>query len=215
VTRHEFKQSDVERLLVACHRRCCVCHRYCGVKIEVDHIETATAEGSGDSGNAIALCFECHAEVHHYNPQHPKGRRFQPSELRSHRDQWLRLCRERPEMFVHAQPSPEAGALERLLSELEFNRKLAGDDTPGGPLLRPGGMFEMEQFRRAIADGTFVWLSQSLSGAVQEAYKAVAAVNATLEGFARRTQTESAAAGIMVNARAPIDHAIKQLRDAL
>jgi hypothetical protein len=29
-----FKPSEVDRLLVACHRRCYVCHRFCGVKIE-------------------------------------------------------------------------------------------------------------------------------------------------------------------------------------
>ena len=34
----KFKPEDVEKLLVACHRCCCVCHRFCGVKIELDHI---------------------------------------------------------------------------------------------------------------------------------------------------------------------------------
>ena len=111
MTRHEFKQAEVEDLLVKCHRRCCVCHRFCGVKIEVDHINPAAEEGSGDISNAIPLCFECHAEVHHYNPKHPKGRRFSPGELRAHRDQWLSLCANRPEIFVHAQPAPEAGSL--------------------------------------------------------------------------------------------------------
>jgi hypothetical protein len=38
--------------------------------------------------NAIPLCFDCHAEVEHYNPQHPKGRKFTESELKGHRDAW-------------------------------------------------------------------------------------------------------------------------------
>jgi hypothetical protein len=213
--RHEFKQSEVEMLLVACHRRCCVCHRFCGVKIEVDHIEGASTDGTGSASNAIPLCFECHAEVHHYNSQHPKGRRFQASELRSHRDQWLRLCSERPDMFVHAQPSPEAGSLQRLLSELEFNRILAGDEHPGGPLVRPGGLFEVAQFRRAIADGTFDWLSEPLKSAIHEAYRAVFAVNAALDGYVRGSQTESGAVGTMANARTPLEVAIERLQVAL
>ena len=28
-------KTDRERLFVACHRRCCVCHRYCGVRMEI------------------------------------------------------------------------------------------------------------------------------------------------------------------------------------
>ena len=28
-----FPQKDVDNLLTACHRRCCICHRFCGVKI--------------------------------------------------------------------------------------------------------------------------------------------------------------------------------------
>jgi hypothetical protein len=78
LARHDFDQNEVEALLAQCHRRCCVCHRFCGVKIEVDHITGADADESGDISNAIALCFECHAEVHHYNPSHPKGRKFRP-----------------------------------------------------------------------------------------------------------------------------------------
>src|SRR5258706_16050513 len=112
MTRHEFDKAEAEALLVECHRRCCVCHRFCGVKIEIDHIEGADAPESGNISNAIALCFDCHAEVKHYNPAHPKGRRFHPSELRAHREQWLRLCREQPGTFVETQLSVEAGSLQ-------------------------------------------------------------------------------------------------------
>ena len=48
------------------------------------------AEGGEDSeSNCIALCFDCHADVGSYNPQHPKGRRFTAPELREHRDAWF------------------------------------------------------------------------------------------------------------------------------
>lgn len=39
--------------------------------------------------NCIPLCFDCHAEVEHYNEQHPRGRKFCESELRKHRDTWF------------------------------------------------------------------------------------------------------------------------------
>jgi hypothetical protein len=81
-----FPCKDVEILLAACHRRCCICHRFCGVKIETDHIEQA-AEGDSDKiENAIPVCFECHAEIHSYNDKHPRGRKFTPDELRHHKE---------------------------------------------------------------------------------------------------------------------------------
>ena len=176
--------------------------------MEVDHIESATGHDSGEISNAIPLCFECHAEVHHYNPQHPKGRRFAPSELRGHRDQWLRLCADRPEMFVHALPAPEAGSLERLLSELEFNRVMATGE-------RLGGMFEITQFRRAIADGTFSWVSAELKTTVHDAYKAILRANATVDAHAHRAVPNFAPRADIQAALGPIDTAIARLRDAL
>ena len=34
-----FDHDEIAELLARCHRRCCVCHRFCGVKIETDHIK--------------------------------------------------------------------------------------------------------------------------------------------------------------------------------
>jgi hypothetical protein len=178
--RHEFGGKDIESVLVACHRRCCICHRFCGVKIEVDHIEPASAPTSGGVGNAIPLCFECHAEVHHYNPKHPKGRKFTPGELRRHKDQWLGLCREHPEMFVASQQPAEAGSLERLASELTFNLRIANYSV--GAVQQIGALFEVEQFRRAIADGTFTWISDDLRKLIEEAYAALLQSNSLVEG---------------------------------
>jgi len=203
-----FDPAEVEELLIGCHRRCCVCHRFCGVKMEIDHIEPATGDDSGHISNAIPLCFECHAEVHHYNPQHPKGRRFAPSELRGHRNQWQRLCADRPEMFVHALPAPEAGSLERLLSELEFNGFLAATE-------RFGGMFEMVQFRRAIADGTFSWVSLELKAGIHDAYRAVVKANATADAVAHRAVPNLNLQADVQAALGPIDTAIRRLRAAL
>src|SRR5437667_10679432 len=88
-----FSRDEVANLLAACHRRCCICHRFGGFKMETDHITPKAEGGTDEIDNAIPVCFECHAEIHLYNPAHPRGRRYTPDELRAHRDQWLELCR--------------------------------------------------------------------------------------------------------------------------
>jgi 5-methylcytosine-specific restriction endonuclease McrA len=39
-----FNAKEVAKLLYDCKRRCCICHRFCGIKIETDHI-TPISEG--------------------------------------------------------------------------------------------------------------------------------------------------------------------------
>ena len=68
-----FNRSEASELLVACHRRCCICHRYCGIKIELHHIEPRGDGGVDAIDNAIPVCFECHAEIQLYNDSHPRG----------------------------------------------------------------------------------------------------------------------------------------------
>ena len=43
------------------------CHRYCGFKMELHHIESRSKSQNDSIENAIPLCFECHAEVQLYN----------------------------------------------------------------------------------------------------------------------------------------------------
>jgi hypothetical protein len=68
-----FKAIEVSSLLAKCHRQCCVCHRFCGVKIELDHIDPQADGGSDDIDNAIPVCFDRHAEIHSYNEKHPSA----------------------------------------------------------------------------------------------------------------------------------------------
>ena len=86
-----FPPSVKREVLTKSARHCCVCHRYKGVKVEVHHIVAQSDGGSDDVENAIALCFDCHADAGHYNPDHPKGSRFSPTELRQARDLWFLL----------------------------------------------------------------------------------------------------------------------------
>src|SRR5580704_1387349 len=116
-----FKQEDADALMVACHRRCCLCHRFCGVKMEIDHIIQSADDGPADIANGIAVCFECHAEIHNYNDEHPRGRKFHPEELRQHMEQWLKICAS-PLTFATVQPfETRIDPLQSLFDEPELN----------------------------------------------------------------------------------------------
>ncbi len=81
-----FSKGIKEAALVAAGRRCCLCTRFKGVRLEVHHIEPESTGGGNDFDNAIPLCFDCHADVGHYNPEHPRGNRYSAAELRGHRN---------------------------------------------------------------------------------------------------------------------------------
>lgn len=81
-----FHEKDKRALLIKSGRRCSLCWKYCGTKIEVAHIIPEVEGGSDDEDNGIPLCFDCHAEVGHYNPNHPRGNKFSPKELKEHRE---------------------------------------------------------------------------------------------------------------------------------
>ncbi len=87
-----FSNKIREDVLVKSQRHCCICHRFTGTRIEVHHIVPESQGGPNTIDNAIALCFNCHAEAGHYNPQHPRGLKYSPSELTKHRDRWWLAC---------------------------------------------------------------------------------------------------------------------------
>ncbi|MCA9460173.1 MAG: HNH endonuclease [Nanoarchaeota archaeon] len=83
-----FSKKVKEDVLVKSGRHCCICHKFCGLKIEIHHIKPKSEGGLDTFENAIALCFDCHADMTSYDYQHPKGTKYQESELIQHRDNW-------------------------------------------------------------------------------------------------------------------------------
>ena len=69
-----FPYKVSEDALVKCGRCCCICHRFCGIKIELHHIKQKADGGDDSFENCIPLCLNCHADVKAYNPHHPKGK---------------------------------------------------------------------------------------------------------------------------------------------
>ena len=91
-----FSEKLAERVLVDCGRCCALCHKFCGIKIELHHITPPPQGGEDTYDNCIPLCFDCHADVGHgaYNSKHPKGRKYTESELIKHRDAWYKRIKE-------------------------------------------------------------------------------------------------------------------------
>lgn len=88
-----FPKSVREEALVKAQRHCCVCHEFAGRSINVHHIKQEADGGDNTLENAIVLCLRCHAEAGHFNPRHPIGTKYAPSELIKHRDAWFESCK--------------------------------------------------------------------------------------------------------------------------
>jgi hypothetical protein len=85
-----FPSAVAERVLVACGRHCALCHKFCGLKIELHHIQQRSKGGPDTFENCIPLCFDCHADMRSYDHKHPKGRKYTEAELVAHRDEWYK-----------------------------------------------------------------------------------------------------------------------------
>lgn len=83
-----FPQDVQDRALVASGRCCCICHKFCGTKINLHHI-IQRADGGDDSfENCIPLCLNCHEDMGKPDPRHSTGKHYSVSELKMHRDNW-------------------------------------------------------------------------------------------------------------------------------
>lgn len=177
-----FNRKEVEDLLVACHRRCCICHRFCGVKMEIDHIEQRADGGSNEIENAIPVCFECHAEIHSYNDKHPKGRKFTSREIKLHKGQWLKLCKTRPEVFTEPPREYDVGPISALIDELEFNHHIA--TSSDGEFQCP---FREIQFQKAISAGAISMLIDEVKTPLLNAYGQIGKVNQAVSVYLYNT----------------------------
>ncbi len=175
-----FNRTEANKLLVSCHRRCCVCHRYCGIKVELHHIQPVEDGGDGSIENAIPLCFECHAEVQLYNDAHPRGRKFRPEELRDHKEQWLRICEESPGALLMPQRPYDVGPIQALIDELEFNTEISKLTDRG----RIGALFLVAQFERSISEGIFSLLPDQVRRMISATYATLMLANMHLQKMA-------------------------------
>lgn len=88
-----FSAKVKQEVFVKSARHCCVCHKPKGINIEVHHIIPQHQGGEDTLGNAIALCFDCHADAGHYFAGHPKGSKLSPQELMQHKEEWFSIVK--------------------------------------------------------------------------------------------------------------------------
>lgn len=167
-----FNKSDVSDLLTKCHRRCCICHKFCGVKMETHHIEP----GNESIENAIPVCFECHAEMRLYDDTHPRGRKYQQEELHKHKEQWLSICDKNPNILIQPLERSDVGPLQALVDEIEFNMVLTNQKT----VTMGGCKFREIEFNRVISEGFFSLLPEELKNSLADTYRRIGALNATM-----------------------------------
>lgn len=87
-----FSKTVVDRAMSSCERCCCICHKFCGTKMELHHIKPKCEGGKDTFENCIPLCFDCHSDMGSLDVRHPKGRHYSQNELRLHRDRWYQKC---------------------------------------------------------------------------------------------------------------------------
>lgn len=109
-----FKGDVKTKVLVACRRKCVLCGKFCGTKIELHHIKQQSDGGPDTFDNCIPLCFNCHADVRTYNPGHPKGTKYTEEELRIRRDIFYKEVEEGKQKCI----SPEIAEKYEVIIEL-------------------------------------------------------------------------------------------------
>lgn len=109
-------------------RRCCVCKRYKGVGVEIHHIVPKAKGGEDSYENGIPLCFDCHCSAGHYNPDHPRGTKFSPDELKGHKDSWFEYVRKHPFELGEDAPDPKIVCRYYVTSDRETASKFLNFD---------------------------------------------------------------------------------------
>jgi hypothetical protein len=151
--------------------------------MEIDHIVPKSEGGSETKDNAIPVCFECHAEIHSYNDKHPRGRKFRPDELRHHRENWIQICKEKPDLIIKASRDSDVGPIQSLLDELEFNIEVSKNID----FKDIGCPFREDEFDRANREGSISLLQEDLKNVVLQAYIAIGRVNHALQLLSNQT----------------------------
>jgi hypothetical protein len=180
--------------------------------------------GTDDIDNAIAVCFECHAEIHSYNVNHPRGRKFRPDELREFKREWLRICKEHPEVLVNAPRKIDVGPLQSMIDELEFNSVAVAQNieflkgSQGVTWPRGDAALHDSQFREAIRQGAIAILNDELRKPICEAYCHAGKLNQLSNALANQSSRDQAFGATVTEmttslkvAIAPIDEARNQL----
>jgi hypothetical protein len=100
--------------------------------------------------------------------------------LRGHRDQWLLICSEHPEIFRSGSMArAEVGPLQSLIDELEFNEAVSAVPS-GQDQFCP---FKERQFLEAMRTGSIAMLQDGLKQSINVAYVRMGQANQLLDAL--------------------------------
>jgi hypothetical protein len=150
---NEFREDDKIKVLLWCDRHCCLCGKPTGVGIEIAHLDTQRS----DIDNAIPLCFDCHAAIGLYNPDHPLGLKHRIKELKARRNQIY-------EQYTRHLVPPVRFAMtqeNRVLPDVGFHITNLGNSYPIQARVEINIVQGVRSFghpgTRGHYDGTYIW----------------------------------------------------------
>ncbi|WP_016951560.1 HNH endonuclease [Anabaena sp. PCC 7108] len=146
-----FPDKVAEKALLDCGRCCCICHKFCGFKIELHHIIQKSEGGEDLYENCIPLCFDCHAEIKAYDPQHPKGRKYNVAEIIEHRNRWYETVKNQTFVVIN----PDCIKLDRKLF-LKIKETLP---STSGSLFFMRGNCNINSFKQEVHDDLFNYIA--------------------------------------------------------
>lgn len=160
-----FSAKVKEDALVACGRHCCLCHKFCGLKIEIHHIKPRAEGGPDTLENAIPLCFDCHADMRTYDANHPKGTKYTEAELIRFRDDWFLKVKESGGVqSPSAAPETDKIIFTKLVSTLPWNGSLSfiSKNNFAGFSFRTDSLNQLTHFQYLIDNPAFEFLDSDL-----------------------------------------------------
>jgi hypothetical protein len=110
---NDIPEDVVNKMMIKCGRRCCICRRFRPTKLQVHHIVERSGGGSNEEDNLIVTCFSCHSDVH---SRVPFARRFTVDELKGHRDSLVQRLEQGELPSTDSDDTDEA--MERLFQAL-------------------------------------------------------------------------------------------------
>lgn len=171
-----FPQSVADRVLAACGRQCALCHKYCGLKIELHHIKQHAAGGEDTFKNCIPLCFDCHADMRSYDHKHPKGRKFSEAELFAHRDAWyVKYASTGGSTALPEHQELDRALFRRVMRRLPFDGVVAQlRNRYGGQPFARDQLAPLDTFLEECKDPSFEFLDADLEAALAVLKTAIA-----------------------------------------
>ncbi len=118
-----FSEKIRRQALVACRRRCVMCGKFKGIKIEVHHLIPVAMGGSNDFDNAIPLCFDCHADIgQKFYREHAKGTKYSVPELKQQRDKFYKMIENNPKSEISVEAAEKLEII-KLIFDCLFKRE--------------------------------------------------------------------------------------------